>query len=187
MEDNTPLTKGLKGRNGSGQFTKSLEGAQRDALAAQMHAEGASYNQIARELGVHKTQAIRAVQRAVRAVVKGPAEEVLKLHANRLEWAYEKAVQVAEADHVVVSHGKVICDENGTPLRDHAPVLAALREARQTLDSFQNLFGLKQPVKIDATVHEVTQQDVELQEMVREAKAKMQAEEQHILDGGTDD
>lgn len=179
---------GHKGRNGAGQFTKSLEGAERDAHAARLHADGASYNEIAAELGVSKAAAIRAVQRAVRAVVRGPAEEVLKLHANRLEWAYAKAVEIAEADHVVVSHGKVITMADPVtgeekPLRDHSPVLAALREARSTLDSFQNLFGLKQPVKIDATVHEVTQQDLELQEMLREAKAAVDTEEQQIRGG----
>jgi hypothetical protein len=40
------------------------------------------------------------------------------------------------------------------------------------------------PVKVDATVTEVTQQDVELQEMLRDAKVKMQLEEQRIIDGG---
>jgi hypothetical protein len=43
------------------------------------------------------------------------------------------------------------------------------------------------PVKVDATVTEVTQQDVELQEMLRDAKVKMQLEEQQIIDGGADD
>jgi hypothetical protein len=40
------------------------------------------------------------------------------------------------------------------------------------------------PVKVDATVHEVTQKDLELQEMLREAKARVPLEEQQILDGG---
>jgi hypothetical protein len=184
MEDNNP--NGHKGRNGSGQFTKSLEGAQRDAHAARLHADGASYNEIAAELGIHKSQAIRAVQRAVRAVVKGPAEDVLKLHTDRLEYAFTKMVEIMEADHVVVSHGKIITDEQGNPLRDHGPVIAATREARQLLDSFRVMMGYNQPVKVDATVHEVTQQDVELQALVREAKARMWAEEQGILDGGTE-
>jgi hypothetical protein len=48
------------------------------------------------------------------------------------------------------------------------------------------MMGYNQPVKVDATVHEVTQQDVELQALVREAKARMWAEEQGILDGGTE-
>jgi hypothetical protein len=38
--------------------------------------------------------------------------------------------------------------------------------------------------KIDATVTEVTQQDIELQEMIRAAKAKAALEEQAIIEGG---
>jgi hypothetical protein len=171
MTTNNPPD-GHKGRNGSGQYTKSIEGAERDAQAARLHAAGHSYNRIATELGIHRSQAIRAVQRAVRAVVQGPAEQVLQLHTSRLEYAYTKAIEIAEADHIMVSHGKIICDENGIPLRDHGPTLAALREARATLESFRRMMGLDQPVKVDATVHQVTQQDIELAELVREAQAK---------------
>lgn len=174
---------GHKGRDGQGRFTKSLEGAERDAHAARLHAAGHSYNRIAAELGIGRSQAVRAVQRAVRAVVKGPAEEVLALHIGRLEYAYTKAIEIAEADHIMVSHGKIICDENGVPLRDHGPTLAALREARATLESFRRMMGLDQPVKVDATVHQVTQQDLELQEMLREAKAQTAAEEERIRGG----
>jgi hypothetical protein len=168
----------LKGRDGRGRYTRSLESAERDAEAARLHAQGWTYKAIAAELQMgDKSTAIRAVQRAVRAVVQGPATEVLKLHTSRLEWAYGKAVEIAEANHTLVSQGKVIRGDDGNPLRDHAPVLAALREARQTLESFRNMMGLNQPVKVDATVHQVTQQDLELQEMLREAKARTELEE----------
>ncbi|TXJ78619.1 helix-turn-helix domain-containing protein [Streptomyces lavendulae] len=175
----------LRARNGKGQFSRTVEGAARDAEAARLHAQGWTYQAIARELGIDKSSAIRAVQRAVREVVQGPAEEVLRLHTSRLEYAYAKAVEIAEADHIMVSHGKIVCDADGIPLRDHAPVLAALREARQTLESFRTMMGLNQPVKVDATVTQVTQQDLELQEMLREAKARTELEEQQIL-GGAD-
>jgi hypothetical protein len=177
----------LKGRDGRGRYTRSLESAERDAEAARLHAQGWTYKAIAAELQMgDKSTAIRAVQRAVRAVVQGPATEVLKLHTARLEWAYGKAVEIAEANHTLVSQGKVIRGDDGEPLRDHAPVLAALREARQTLESFRNMMGLNQPVKVDATVHQVTQQDLELQEMLREAKARTELEERQILDGPTE-
>ena len=172
------------GRDGRGRFTRSLDTAERDAEAARLHAKGWGYKAIGDELGMNKWNAIQAVRRAVREVVHEAGTEVLKLHATRLEYAYAKAVEIAESDHVVVSHGKIIYGEDGEPLRDHGPVLAALREARQTLETFQTLMGLKQPVKIDATVHQVTQQDLELQEMLREAKARTGIEEQQILNGG---
>jgi hypothetical protein len=47
------------------------------------------------------------------------------------------------------------------------------------------MMGYNQPVKVDATVHEVTQQDVELAELIREAQAKNATEEARIK-GETD-
>lgn len=170
--------------NYNGRYVRTLDTIKRDAEAARLYGQGFSYREVGEQLGISKRAAISAVQRAAREILKGPAHEVLALHTSRLEWAYGKAVEIAEAEHLVVSHGKVICDADGNPLRDHGPILAALREARATLESFRALMGLNQPVKIDATVTEVTQQDVELQEMLHEAKAKMQAEEQRIIDGG---
>ncbi|MEU6597864.1 hypothetical protein [Streptomyces flaveolus] len=179
MADDTDL----KGRDGRGRYTRSVDTAERDAEAARLFTQGLNYREIGEELGVTKWTAMRAVARAAQAVAKEAGQEVLKYHASRLEYAYAKAIEIAEADHVMVSHGKVVCGEDGKPLRDHAPVLAALREARQTLDSFRIMFGLNQPVKVDATVHQVTQQDLELQEMLREAKARTELEERQILDG----
>ena len=170
--------------NYNGRYVRTLETIERDAEAARLYGRGLSYREVGEQLGISKRAAISAVKRAAREILRGPANEVLALHISRLEWAYGKAVEIAEAEHLVVSHGKVICDAEGNPLRDHAPILAALREARATLESFRALTGINQPVKIDATVTEVTQQDVELQEMLHEAKAKMQAEEQRIIDGG---
>lgn len=186
MPDQNPDSTDLKGRDGKGRYARSIDTAERDAEAAHLFSQGLNYPEIARELGVSKWTAMRAVQRAVQAVVQDAGQEALRVHASRLEYAYAKAIEIAEADHVMVSHGKVICGDDGKPLRDHAPVLAALREARQTLDSFRIMMGLNQPVKVDATIHQVTQQDLELQEMLREAKARTQAEEQQILDGNAE-
>jgi hypothetical protein len=58
-------------------------------------------------------------------------------------------MEVMEADHVVVSHGQIIKGEDGQPLKDNGPKLAAIREARQTLDAFWNLAGMKKPAKVE--------------------------------------
>ncbi|MCX5365934.1 hypothetical protein OG864_45370 [Streptomyces sp. NBC_00124] len=167
-----------------GRFIRTQETVERDAEAARLYSTGLSYQKVGERLNISKWSAMDAVKRAAREVLKGPVAEVLALHASRIEWAYAKAVEIAESEHVVVSHGKIICDAEGNPLRDHGPVLSALAEARRTLESYQALFGLKQPIKIDATVTEVTQQDIELQELVRDAKARVQLEEQQIVEGG---
>lgn len=137
-------------RSGKGQYVRTPETAKRDAEAAELRAEGLSYEAIAEQLGFSdRTNARRAVRRALREIVQGPAEKLLAIHMERLETLYEAAVEVLEADHVVVSHGRIICDDDGQPLKDDGPKLAAIREARSTLDSFWTLTGMKKPAKVE--------------------------------------
>lgn len=143
-----------RARNNLGRYTRSIATAERDRDAAQLRAQGWTYQRIADHLGyASKSGVIDAIRRALRDVVKGPAEQLLALHMERLETLYEAAVEVIEAEHVVVSHGKVVTmtdpDTNEEkPLRDNGPKLAAIREARQTLDAFWNLTGMKQPTQV---------------------------------------
>jgi hypothetical protein len=135
---------------GNGQYIRTPDSARRDAEAADLKAQGWTYLRIAEHLGyAHKDSARDACRRALRDIVKGPAEKLLAVHMERLETLYEAAVEVLEGDHLVVSHGKVITDETGTPLRDSGPKLAAIREARATLDSFWSLTGMKKPAKVE--------------------------------------
>jgi hypothetical protein len=120
------------------------------------------------------------------------------LHLERLEGELvrlneleERAKQVLDRHHITVNNGRVIAID-GEPLQDDGPVLAAIdrlikiEDARRKNNAEQRkLLGLDAPTKVDAQVTEVTQQDIELQEMVRDAKAKVQMEEQGIIDGGT--
>lgn len=140
-------------RNSKGQYVRTAEGAERDARAVDLRAEGWTYRRIAEELGYSShTAVMQACRRAVRDITKGPAEKLLALHVERLETLYEAALEVAEREHVVVSHGKIIRDDDGIPLRDSGPKLAAIREARATLESFRKLAGIDAPsrVSIDA-------------------------------------
>jgi|SRR5215470_5600098 len=136
-------------RDGKGRYRRSPETAAQDARAAELYGEGCTYQQIANELGIHKTAAIHSVRRALRDVVQGPAEKVLALHVDRLEYLFAKAMEIAEEDHVVVSHGRIVKDDAGRPLPDRGPALAAMREARAALESFRKLTGLDQPAKVE--------------------------------------
>jgi hypothetical protein len=120
------------------------------------------------------------------------------LHLERLEGELvrlneleERAKLVLDRHHITVNNGRVIAVD-GEPLQDDGPVLAAIDRLikiedarRKNNESQRKLLGLDAPTKVDAQVTEVTQQDIELQEMVRDAKAKVQMEEQGIIDGGT--
>lgn len=139
-------------RDGAGRYVRTPAIAQQDARAADLRAEGWTLQQIADELGVDKTTARMAIRRALREIVQGPAEKLLALHIDRLETLYERATDVMERRHVVVSYGQIVKDEDGVPLVDSGPELAAIREARATLESFRKLVGLDAPsrVSVDA-------------------------------------
>lgn len=139
-------------RDPQGKYTRTTATAERDARACELRAQGLTYQQIAEELGYSdKSNARQAVRRAVREIVKGPAEQLLQLHMERLETLYEAALDVVETDHVLVSHGRIITDDTGTPLKDNAPKLAAIREARATMESFRRLVGLDAEQKINVS------------------------------------
>ena len=138
-----------RARDSLNRFARTPANAARDARAAELRAEGWTLAAIADELGYYdKSTARRAIRGVLREIVRGPAEKLLQLHMDRLENLYDAALDVLETDHVVVSHGKVVTGADGQPLMDSAPKLAAIREARQTLDAFWNLTGMKQPAKV---------------------------------------
>jgi len=120
------------------------------------------------------------------------AVQVARIEAAlaRLDGLEEAAVKVLEREHITVNNGRIIV-LNDQPLPDDGPVLAAIdrlvkiEDARlRNGEALRRILGLDMPVKVDATVTEVTQQDMELQEMLRDAKAKVQLEEQRIIDDG---
>ncbi|MDH6448192.1 hypothetical protein M2155_000600 [Streptomyces sp. SAI-119] len=187
-------------RNEKSRFVRSPETAARDAEAAILRAQGWSYPAIAERLGfADRGDAHHAVQRAIADVIPEPAESLLFFELERLDAELERLNRleqevraVLERRHITVSNGRVILHpETGEPMEDDGPVLQAadrllkIEEARRRNgDRRAELTGIKAAIKVDHTVREVTQQDLELQEMMREAKAKMRAEEQRILDGG---
>ena len=174
-------------RDGTGRFTFTEEALERAAAAARLKYDNPrmTYQQIADTVGYgHKADAWRAIQQCRQAVKREAGAKLIESEAQQLDDLFIAALEILERDHVMVSHGKVITGEDGLPLLDDGPKLAAIREMRALRESYRRLYGIDQPVKVDATVHEVTQQDLELQEMLREAKAATAAEEQQIRDGG---
>lgn len=173
-------------RSSRGRYVPTQPTADRAAEAARLKAENPrlTYQQIAERVGYqNKATAWRAIQRCREAVVQAAGEELFAAEAAHLDDLFVAALEILERDHVTVSHGKIITDEHGEPLLDDGPKLSAIREMRMLRESFRKLYGLDRPIKVDATVHEVTQQDLELQEMLREAKSRVAAQEEALRDG----
>lgn len=104
--------------------------------------------------------------------------ERLEASHARLDNLEQAALQVLEREHVTVNNGRII-SLDGAPLPDDGPVLAAIdrlvkiEDARErNAAALRRVFGIDAPAKVEATVTETTQQDVELQEMVAEMRAK---------------
>lgn len=137
-------------RTGKGSFERSIESVTRDAKAADLRAQNWSLQEIADELGYSdRSNVRRAITRAHQDVAQGPAERLLAVYAARLEDIYQRTMEIAEEDHVVVSHGKIITGADGNPLPDHGVTLSAFREARAALADVRKMVGLDQPTKVE--------------------------------------
>jgi hypothetical protein len=186
-------------RSSNGRYVPSLATAQRNAQAAQLRIDGYSHAQIREKLGYSSNNAVTEALRAVRKeVIREPGEELIRIELERLDAQLvrlngleAKARKVLEADHIVVSNGRVIIHpDTELPMQDDAPILQAI-DRLVKIETARNhnaerrakLTGIEAAVKVDATVHEVTQQDLELQEMLRDAKARVAAQEEALRDG----
>lgn len=184
-------------RNGNGTFIYTVFHAERDEKAARLRADGWSYQRIAEELGYYdKSEARKGIEKVLKATVQEAGDELRRLELARLDGELERLVgletavhEVLARKHITVSNGNVIVFD-GEPLLDDGPVLNAVdrllkieESRRKNGESRRKLLGLDAATKADVTVHEVTQQDVELQEMIRDAKAKAALEEAAIIDG----
>ncbi|MFD6113609.1 hypothetical protein ACFWG0_26350 [Streptomyces yangpuensis] len=139
-------------RDGNGKYEYVNTAVQRDADAASLKAQGKTYQQIADILGYcDRGHAWRGVQRAKQAVLREPAERLIQVEAEQLDELYVAALAVLERDHIVVSHGQIVRDEEGHPLLDDGPKLAAIRELRTLRESYRKLYGLDAEKKVNVS------------------------------------
>jgi hypothetical protein len=154
----------------------------RDAWAADRWADGWLLKDIAAGLEISVHTAHDAVERSMAASRKAKVtagERARAVQRARLERAHEAAMAVLEADHITVSNGRLIL-RNDEPIPDYDPILRTIDRIVKISESLRRLDGLDQPIKVDATVTEATQQDIELQEMVNEFRARNSSIEQQL-------
>jgi hypothetical protein len=147
---------GPRPRDARGNFIPIQAAAEKAAAAARLKAANPrmTYQQIADTLGYSsKGDAWRAVQRCRDAVLESAGAEVVASEAQELDDLYVMAMEVIEANHVVVSHGKVITmldPETGEekPLADSGPKLQAIQTALRIRESYRKLRGVDQPQQV---------------------------------------
>ncbi len=138
-----------KPRSGRGRFVRTPATAKKDAEAAQLRAEGKTSDQIAEALAFSdRSVARRAVERALAATVREPADELRQLELIRLDALWMQAAKVMTSEHLTVSQGRVV-EVNGVPLKDDGPVLTAIDRLLKIMERRAKLVGLDSAAKVE--------------------------------------
>lgn len=165
------------GRNGAGRFLKTEESAQRDADALRLKARGLSLQAISDRLGYGGAGNVsRALDRAVQLIVGPDARLYFEQQMLTLDDLTVKVYDILDSEHPLVSEGRVVKGADDLPLPDPDMTLKATDRLLRILERRAKLLGLDAAIKLEAVVHEVTQQDVELAELLREARARLDVE-----------
>lgn len=138
--------------NNTGRFEPSQAAADRAAQAARLKAENPklSYQQIADAVGYnHKSDAWRAIQRCRQAVIREAGAELVAAEAAHLDDLFVEALDVLRRDHVTVSHGHIVRDDDGNPILDDGPRLAAIDRLLRIRESYRRLFRVDPPAKVE--------------------------------------
>ena len=143
---------------------RSVEQAQRRAEMLTLRVEGLTLEQIGERMGVGADTVQRVISRALTAMTKEPALELLALELGRCDVLLNETMQTVKAFHPLVSGGRVVSapmlDSNGQPVRnpetgdvltrvleDKAPKLAAIATAIRVMERRAKLLGLDAPIR----------------------------------------
>lgn len=138
-------------RDGKGRYDRDPTTVARDAEAAALRAKSWTYQQIADHLGITKSSAHEAVQRALADTLAEPAEALRTLELERLDGMWRAVQGVLERKHLTVSNGRVVQIPNEAgelvPVEDDAPILQAVDRLLKIQERRAKLLGLDIPVK----------------------------------------
>lgn len=162
----TPMTLGT--RASRGRWIRTIAQADIDARAAGLRSRGMSYRKIADEMGCSVHAAHERVQRALAAVPAEAVEAIRAIEGERLTEAIAVALTELRRDHIMVSHGRIVRDEDGNALIDHGGKLAALHAYVKASESYRKLMGADLPVEQHArvTIEHTTTLDAEIEQLV---------------------
>lgn len=159
-------------RGGNGRFEHGADNAAKDAKAVEMRGRGHTYAEVAKALGMsHASAARKAVERALVATVAEPCEQLRRLELAKLDTMAVAAWEVLDAQHPLVSAGRVMAWD-GEPLTDPMPVLAAVDRLLRISERRCRLLGLDAPVQLDGGVLSIAEIDRQLAVLDAEIAAR---------------
>jgi hypothetical protein len=152
----------------------------------QLRLRGLSYRTIAAETGMSAATVYRRVEEHLSATVTPAADAVRAMELERLDDLAARTYAVLVGEHPLVQNGRVIYQDD-VPVRDPRPVLGAVDRLIRIQERRARLLGLDMPARMDATVHKVGPEDIELTQLINEAKAKVEKDEAMLrlgIEGG---
>ncbi|MEU8275711.1 hypothetical protein ACFYOK_10780 [Microbispora bryophytorum] len=158
----------------------SAQTAEQAAQAYELRLSGASFRTIASVLGVSVSTAHDRVTSAIAERVDPLADQYRAVELDRLDALTARAWRIMTSDHIVVQHGKIVRDEDGNPVKDDGPVIAAIGVLVRISERRSKLLGLDAAVKVDAQVTPVDPKDIELAQMIEQVKQRNAAEEARL-------
>lgn len=117
------------------------------------HVVGMTWAQIAERLGYysagHAQQDVQAaLKRAQQGVTKG-LEDMVQAQDIRLDAMRQRTYAIMVAPSFLVQNGKIVNDDDGNPVRDNGPALAALAMLLKIEERWSNLHGTDASKKLE--------------------------------------
>ncbi len=154
--------------------------AEEQRTCYQLYLAGHVLREIAELTGLSKSTVARRLECEIRETLDPLRTEYKRVQHDRLEALWRKTAEIIRAPHLVVSEGRVVKGPDGLPMEDHGVTLAAIGRAEALVGRMMRLHGTEASVKVDATITETTQEDLELADMIRTAQAKAAAAESQL-------
>lgn len=151
---------------------REMEDAENDAEAMRLRAQRLEYREIAERMGCSISTAFVRAQRGLAAVPVEAADELRKIENMQLDELRRKLWDVLTAAHPLVSHGKLMKDDQGHVLLDDRPVIAAANTLLRLMERYARLNGLDAPQLHDVKVSEDDGLESEFRRLVAELGAR---------------
>jgi transcriptional regulator with XRE-family HTH domain len=146
------------------QLGRQFTGASRsiDAEAARLKAQGLTLSEIAGRLGMaDEHQVASAIKRALGTMARFAKDELrlMELRSlDELEWVAWKTLQ---SSHVVISQGKIIRGDDGTPLEDDRFALEVVDRILKIKERRSKLWGLDAPTRSEVVTIDSIESEIE--------------------------